>query len=569
VYPASVPNKSYSFQVALIISERGAEICFCAGAGTSQVADPDDRRRLEAILENTRDKLTRIPSEVVNGVERSLGKEWFYRTSWHGQPDKTEFRSLREWLNHASSPQGNAASVSVYFDPNELTRLGDQIAEKFRETLRTFTPLLEFAYGRLEREPRRIAPIPTVEFGSATLLEGFEALSATNLQIQEEFFSRFVISLAAKPFVILTGNSGTGKTKLAQLFAEWLTGGLSESHRGHAVVPVGADWTDNRNVIGFVNHLRRTGDDTPIYQGTAALDLLLSALAEPERPFFLILDEMNLSHVERYFADFLSAMESRKAVPLHSEAKPLQTADGRTVPHAIPFPDNLFVIGTVNVDETTYMFSPKVLDRANVIEFRVTEEQAAAFLTKTTGGLTTVEAAPKGYAEAFLRLCRDARETPSSDLALATHSRNVQAQIEECHRALRNLFVILRIHRQEFAYRTISEVLRYVYLDFALSEHQDSWRWNVPIDAQILQKVLPKLHGSKRRIGSLLTALAKYCERGDVEEATSFARDETNADTFNANEGNRFPTPQFPGSYEKLCEMIIAVRRDQFVSFIQ
>ena len=269
------------------------------------------------------------------------------------------------------------------------------------------------------------------------------------------------------------------------------------------------------------------------------------------------------------FADFLSAMESRKAVPLHSESKLLQTADSRMVPRAVPFPDNLFVIGTVNVDETTYMFSPKVLDRANVIEFRVTEEQAAAFLTKTTGGLTTVEAAPKGYAEAFLRLCRDARETPSSDLALATHSRNVQAQIEECHRALRNLFVILRIHRQEFAYRTISEVLRYVYLDFALSEHQDSWRWNVPIDAQILQKVLPKLHGSKRRIGSLLTALAKYCERGDVEEATSFARDETNADTFNANEGNRFPTPQFPGSYEKLCEMVIAVRRDQFVSFIQ
>jgi 5-methylcytosine-specific restriction enzyme B len=216
------------------------------------------------------------------------------------------------------------------------------------------------------------------------------------------------------------------------------------------------------------------------------------------------------------------------------------------------------------------MFSPKVLDRANVIEFRVTEEQAQAFLTSGSSGLMTVETAPEGYAEAFLRLCRDARETPLVNLALARErSQNVQAQIEECHKVLRNLFVILRIHRQEFAYRTISEVLRYVYLDFALSEHEDSWRWNASIDAQILQKVLPKLHGSKRRIGSLLTALAKYCERGDVEEATRFARDENNADTFNANEGSRFPTPQFPISYEKLCEMIVAVRRDQFVSFIQ
>jgi hypothetical protein len=314
VYPVSVLNKSYSLQVALIISERGAEICFCVGSETSQVADPEDRRRLETILENTRDKLKRIPPEVVTDVERSLGKEWFYRESWRGQPGKAEFKSLREWLNHASTPRGNAASVSMYLDPNELTQLGDQIAEKFRETLRTFTPFLDFVYGRSEHEPRRIASTPGLDFDSATLLEGFEAITATNLQIQQEFFSRFVTSLAAKPFVILTGNSGTGKTKLAQLFAEWLTGGTDESHHGYAVIPVGADWTDNRNIVGFVNHLRRDAADNPVYQGTATLDLLLSALAEPERPFFLILDEMNLSHVERYFADFLSAMESRKAV---------------------------------------------------------------------------------------------------------------------------------------------------------------------------------------------------------------------------------------------------------------
>ena len=72
---------------------------------------------------------------------------------------------------------------------------------------------------------------------------------------------------------------------------------------------------------------------------------------------------MNLSHVERYFADFLSAMESNEPVPLHNNDLI------EDIPNQITIPENLFVIGTVNIDETTYMFSPKVLDRANTIEF--------------------------------------------------------------------------------------------------------------------------------------------------------------------------------------------------------
>jgi hypothetical protein len=92
-------------------------------------------------------------------------------------------------------------------------------------------------------------------------------------------------------------------------------------------VAVGADWTDNRNVVGYVNHLREAKmagamDSRPVYQSTPVLDLLLEA-SKPGResvPHFLILDEMNLSHVERYFADFLSAMEARSgAIRFHEE----------------------------------------------------------------------------------------------------------------------------------------------------------------------------------------------------------------------------------------------------------
>jgi MoxR-like ATPase len=410
-----------------------------------------------------------------------------------------------------------------------------------------------------------------MNFDAEKLSEAWNAIATTHLQIDRNFLDRFVISLASKPFVILTGNSGTGKTKLAYLFAHWLSGSFEESKNGYAVVPVGADWTDNRNILGFVNYLRKDIDGNPVYQATPVLDLLLRAQTEPNRPFFLVLDEMNLSHVERYFADFLSAMESQKPVPLHGEATALKTARGDMINQTISFPDNVFVVGTVNVDETTYMFSPKVLDRANVIEFRVSEQQATAFLTSGSSALTQIKPAPRGYGEAFLRLCRNARRTPASDLALTKEAKEPPEEfhkgLQECQRVLQDLLSILRINGQDFAYRTMAEALRYVHVDFELTE-DDSWSWANCMDAQILQKILPKLHGSNRRIGSLLVALATYCEKADVEESRRFAREDKNPQNFKGDK-DRAANPTFPLSYEKLCEMILAVRRDQFVSFIQ
>ncbi len=123
------------------------------------------------------------------------------------------------------------------------------------------------------------------------------------------------------------------------------------------------------------------------YAITPALKLILRAREESKnRPYFLILDEMNLSHVERYFADILSAIESEDEIPLYEgierSAFPDASAEKEKVliPNKLKLPKNLFIIGTVNVDETTYQFSPKVLDRANVIEFRMTETDMRRFL---------------------------------------------------------------------------------------------------------------------------------------------------------------------------------------------
>ena len=121
------------------------------------------------------------------------------------------------------------------------------------------------------------------------------------------FSFRYITSLIAKPFVILTGNSGTGKTRIARLFSKYLEVKLENDEKNWLIVPVGADWTDNIKVLGFYNPLADNGKGK--YEKTKILELIERANQNPDIPFFLVLDEMNLSHVERYFSVFLSHMD--------------------------------------------------------------------------------------------------------------------------------------------------------------------------------------------------------------------------------------------------------------------
>lgn len=383
-------------------------------------------------------------------------------------------------------------------------------------------------------------------------------------------------SLAAKPFVILTGNSGTGKTKLAELFAQWLCRGEKKQI---ALIPVGADWTDNRNVLGFVNHIRLcqpAGEklDVPVYQTTAILDLLLEASLKPTIPFFLILDEMNLSHVERYFADFLSAMESSDSkLHLHCEGRNLpRKSDGPAdVPEKLTLPTNVFVIGTVNIDETTYMFSPKVLDRANVIEFRVDANAPQFFLKSGGKPITPITHAPLGYAEAFLELSLRVRGLhDGSPLTLVDSlPDSAKAGLAKCYAVIGDLFALMQKCHQEFAFRSMTEMLRFLAVDYELTADKANWKAEHALDTQILQKVLPKLHGSKRKLGALLVVLAKYCESGKITDSEACFNDQYALETYEVDGDKMSKAPAFKNSHRKLCEMILTIRRDQFVSFIQ
>jgi len=325
-----------------------------------------------------------------------------------------------------------------------------------------------------------------------------------------DFSRRYITSLLAKPFVILTGNSGTGKTRISKQFAEYLEykyekeneDGSKTEKKNWTVVPVGADWTDNAKVLGFYNPLGNDGKGK--YEKTGILKLIEEANEHDNIPYFLILDEMNLSHVERYFSDFLSHMETPDT-PFE-----LDGYEG-----TIDYPENLFVVGTVNIDETTYMFSPKVLDRANVIEFKPQKEEVMS-LFSNVGVSSKVVTANDGSAEAFLRLSKEIR---TGKLAIDDDSNhyyededNTKSNMEFVEAVFSDIYGIVEDNDFEFAFRTVKEIRQYISAAYELAENKEI-NLNKTIDEQLLQKVLPKIHGNKKEIGQLLDNLSELCDK--------------------------------------------------------
>ena len=346
-----------------------------------------------------------------------------------------------------------------------------------------------------------------------------ESLLSTGLIYSETLIKRLAYSLMAKPFVILSGLAGSGKTQLALAFAKCLSENIEEQV---CTVSIGADWTNREPLLGYPNALK--GDEYVLPE-SGVLQLLMRANEDPSKPYFLILDEMNLSVVERYFADFLSAMES---------GEPIKLWDGNDdVPAEIPLPKNVFIIGTINVDETTYMFSPKVLDRANVIEFKIAPDEMEEYLGKKVN--INLENAYSACADMAVDFVNKAKSQVEKD--------------EKNKEVLLSFFKELKKVNAEFGYRTVNEISR--YLHFAEGDLEDG----AAIDTAILQKLLPKLHGSRKKIVPVLTSMWKLClNEGVAKEIDA----EFNATDF-----------KYPESAEKIQRMYQAVVDNGFTSFAE
>jgi hypothetical protein len=351
---------------------------------------------------------------------------------------------------------------------------------------------------------------------------------------------RFVASLLTKPFLICSGLSGSGKTKLAQAFVQW----ISESDAQYKIIPVGADWTNREPLLGYPNALNKEEYVSP---ENGVLDLMIRAKQnfeneeEPTKPYFLILDEMNLSHVERYFADFLSTMESGEQIPLHNLALD-------EVPKTINLPKNLFIIGTVNIDETTYMFSPKVLDRANTIEFRLTEKDLADFIESDIElNMDLVKSQGANMGESFMAM------------AIQKTDKN----LKEVETDLKDFFIELKKSGAEFGYRTASEIGRLMYMLKELGESGDNL-----LDIAIMQKLLPKLHGSRNKLTKVLPILGGFCLKNNSKIKEDYL-DKFLSNSLSEVELKADPNIKYKISFEKICRMYKNSVENGFASYAE
>lgn len=383
--------------------------------------------------------------------------------------------------------KGNPPEKDVAANGNYLGALIQIVNEKYHDILNVYE-----SEGTVFI--KQFAQIPAEKFELQKLPEIFKT----------PFARRYITSLLAKPFVILTGNSGTGKTRITKQFAEYLEVEC-QGGKNWALVPVGADWTDNTRILGFYNPLADDGKGR--YEKTEILKLIERANENKDIPFFLILDEMNLSHVERYFADFLSHMETPDLEFKLDGYDGYVNANGEKV-DILKYPSNLFVVGTVNIDETTYMFSPKVLDRANVIEFKPSKDSVLD-LFDHPASMTTVVPAGKGMAEGFLKLADEIRNgTCNLD----------DMQLQGIKKLFGDVYLSTEKSGYEFAYRSVKEIRQYISAAYELdTENFDHHALVEAEDEELLQKVLPKIHGNKKEIGELLEDLENLCKTNGLE----------------------------------------------------
>ncbi|MER1987245.1 MAG: AAA family ATPase [Solibacillus sp.] len=317
------------------------------------------------------------------------------------------------------------------------------------------------------------------------------------------------LSLRSKPFVIISGISGTGKTKIVQLFAESI--GATEDNGQLTLIPVRPDWSDGSELLGYRDIKGEFVEG--IFTG-----VVRAASEHLDRPYFVLLDEMNLARVEYYFSDVLSIMESRKKVDGAYTSSPLlPDIDSDSLP------PNLYLIGTVNMDETTHPFSKKVLDRANTIEFNEVDLNDFSFLESAREAMPHIPLANTSLEASYVQL------------------QDGYVQYKELiHRVSQKLDAIntyMKPMHAQIGYRVRDEIC------FYLMHNQESslLSEDAAFDYCVMQKILPRLAGSGQKIRTALDNL--YTHLTEEDEV------------------------RYPQSAEKVQEMLGRLDDDGFTSF--
>lgn len=357
-----------------------------------------------------------------------------------------------------------------------------------------------------------------------------EYIAARGFNYEGEVIENFYLSLKSKPFVILAGTSGTGKTRLVKLFAEAIGAKMQ-------LVPVRPDWSDSSDLFG---HTDLSGN----FQPGAIIDFIKQAEWDKSTPHFLCLDEMNLARVEYYLSDFLSIIETRDrkengAIETDAlvDASYFQSQSAREKYGRVYIPENLYIIGTVNMDETTFPFSKKVLDRANTIEFSFVNLMTRG----SAGGQPVAQKLDNSFLKTDYLYLQDCDDEDLVD--------TICFNLEE----LNQILVKANLH---VGYRVRDEISFYM-MNNKKAELLD---FDVAFDHEIMQKILPRIQGSSSAIKEVLSELFAKCA-GDYSGFAGAAAYEQMSSYLDSK------TCKYPNSAKKIAFMMRRYEEDGFTSY--
>ncbi|MFE7062045.1 McrB family protein [Sutcliffiella sp. NPDC057660] len=413
--------------------------------------------------------------------------------------------------------QGYFFSLTKMFSKNMFNKFKERFPTEVRNKM------LEY---EASREKDRIEEMPNNYLSPKILVEHiYSYITTKGFFYSIEDVKNLFLSIKAKPFVIISGISGTGKTKIIQLFSESV--GATEKNGQFTLIPVRPDWSDGSDLIGYKD-IKGDFIEGPLTK------VMLKALDNPTKPYFVLLDEMNLARVEYYFSDLLSVMESRdwKDNGIVSSEILNRSMVGRS----IGFPENMYIIGTVNMDETTHPFSKKVLDRANTIEFNRVKLDYLDFLQATSEAVE-----PKNIENDMIR---------SDYLYLKDLTAKHMELIKNTSHTLVGINEALKPLGAQVGYRVRDEICMYL----AYNQEGKLFSSEDAFDYCLVQKILPRISGSDSRVEHTLKELFKLLTnqelRDDQEDYTAFIK-----------------LSKYPRSTEKLVEMYRRLTHDGFTSF--
>lgn len=364
-------------------------------------------------------------------------------------------------------------------------------------------------------------------------------LSPEDLELMKQYIDIFTNALKTKPFLLLAGISGTGKSQKVKELAYASCPNDKELRSdktkpgNYCLIEVKPNWHDSTELLGYWSNLSQK------YMLTDFIRFAYKAIKHPKVPFFLCLDEMNLAPVEQYFAEYLSVLESRKVNAGEIVSEPLLTKDkfsdcklidkeGNNLyenptdrliieylkANGLRLPDNLFVIGTVNMDDTTHQFSRKVIDRAFTIEMN------GGKLEDMFSGenMKKLEYRPDGQ-EAKLELFKSnytkATEAIESD-KVKPFAEVIKSEVPKLLNAVNN---ILAKTPFRVSYRVQNEMVLYIcnVIENATEDIDINAVIGTAFLATLLEKILPRIQGDERLLktaeGNVFTDLKKYVEQ--------------------------------------------------------